>query len=352
VWNDNNEYEIWDEDAVCAGDGRPFAQSLARPAQALLMHKLAYETQLAHAPEKRPYVITRAGCAGVSRYGQTWSGDNETAWKTLRYNLTQGLNMSLSGFYNIGHDVGGFHGPVPTPELFCRFVEFCSLWPRMVMNSWKESGVVNTPWMHLEVLPQVRDAMNLRNRLIPYLYTQMWQAAAQDEPAVRPLFWDFPEDAGAKSIEDAFMLGPDLLVAPVLEQGELTRSVYLPAHPGGWYDWHDGTPYAGGGRVTVPAPLGRLPIFARAGAIVPVDQGGDITIIVFGGVEATGTSTLYLDDGETIRWRETGQRVSFRLAWGLLDAEKPDTVGTITVHHVGGGRLQLASPGLVLKKPV
>jgi alpha-glucosidase len=279
VWNDNNEYEIWDEDAVCAGDGRPFAQSLARPAQALLMHKLAYETQLAHAPEKRPYVITRAGCAGVSRYGQTWSGDNETAWKTLRYNLTQGLNMSLSGFYNIGHDVGGFHGPVPTPELFARFVEFCSLWPRMVMNSWKENGVVNTPWMHPEVLPQVRDAMNLRNRLIPYLYTQMWQAAAQDIPAVRPLFWDFPEDAGAKSVEDSFMLGPDLLVAPVLEQGETTRSVYLPAHPGGWYDWHDGSHYAGGSRVTVPAPLGRMPIFARAGAIVPTLPPGVMSLV-------------------------------------------------------------------------
>ncbi|MFY7777998.1 MAG: TIM-barrel domain-containing protein [Elstera sp.] len=353
VWNDNNEYEIWDEDAVCAGDGRPFAQSLARPAQALLMHKLAYETQLAHAPEKRPYVITRAGCAGVSRYGQTWSGDNETAWKTLRYNLTQGLNMSLSGFYNIGHDVGGFHGPVPTPELFARFVEFCSLWPRMVMNSWKENGVVNTPWMHPEVLPQVRDAMNLRNRLIPYLYTQMWQAAAQDIPAVRPLFWDFPEDAGAKSVEDSFMLGPDLLVAPVLEQGETTRSVYLPAHPGGWYDWHNGTHYAGGARVTVPAPLGRMPIFARAGAIVPVDDGAGLTVTVFGGVEVSGSAQVYLDDGETIAWRAQGAVLTFHLtstgSETRLTVEKPAHVGPITVVHIGGGGLTFASPGLVSK---
>ena len=81
-------------------------------------------------PGKRPYAITRGGAAGLWRYAQTWSGDNETAWKTLRFNLTQGLNMSLSGMFNIGHDVGGFHGPSPNAELFCRFVEFCSLWPR------------------------------------------------------------------------------------------------------------------------------------------------------------------------------------------------------------------------------
>ena len=194
VWNDNNEYEIWDEDAICNGDGRPFPQVLARPAQPLLMTKLSYEAQAAHAPGKRPYAITRGGAAGLWRYAQTWSGDNETAWKTLRFNLTQGLNMSLSGMFNIGHDVGGFHGPSPNAELFCRFVEFCSLWPRFVMNSWKDNGVVNLPWMHESVIPQVRGAMTLRYRLMPYLYTQMWQASRRNEPVVRPLFYDFPND--------------------------------------------------------------------------------------------------------------------------------------------------------------
>ena len=194
VWNDNNEYEIWDEDAVCDGDGRPFAQALARAAQPLLMTKLSYEAQATYAQGKRPYAITRGGAAGLWRYAQTWSGDNETAWKTLRFNLTQGLNMSLSGMFNIGHDVGGFHGPSPNEELFCRFVEFCSLWPRFVMNSWKDNGIVNLPWMHESVIPQVRDAMTLRYRLMPYLYTQMWRASRRNEPVVRPLFYDFPND--------------------------------------------------------------------------------------------------------------------------------------------------------------
>jgi alpha-glucosidase len=354
VWSDNNEYEIWDEDAVCAGDGRPFAQKLARPAQALLMHKLAYETQAAHAPGKRPYVITRAGGAGISRYGQTWSGDNETAWKTLRFNLTQGLNMSLSGMFNIGHDVGGFHGPVPGPELFCRFVEFCALWPRMVMNSWKESGIVNLPWMHPEVLPQVRASIALRHRLIPYLYTQMWRASREDLPAVRPLFWDFRGDAGARPIEDAFMLGPDLLVAPVLTEGATTREVYLPAHPGGWYDWHDGSHHEGGRTITVEAPLGRLPLFARAGAIVPVAEETGMAVIIFGTSGDAAAGLLYVDDGETTEWRRDGDVISFDLRRDAdgptLEAGAREPTPSITVRTVGIADLRLASPGLTLRR--
>ncbi len=352
VWNDNNEYEIWDEDAVCAGDGRPFAQRLARPAQALLMHKLAYETQAARAPGKRPYVITRAGGAGISRYGQTWTGDNETAWKTLRFNLTQGLNMSLSGLFNIGHDVGGFHGPVPGPELFCRFVEFCALWPRMVMNSWKPDGTVNTPWMHPAVLPQVRAVIELRHRLIPYLYTQMWRAAREDIPPVRPLFWDFPEDAAARGVEDAFMLGPDLLVAPVLTEGAATREVCLPEHPGGWFDWHDGSHRAGGETITAEAPLGRLPLFVRAGAIVPIAEGSGTSVIVFGESQHAGSGLLYIDDGETADWRREGNVVAFALRRenrGLaLEASATRPIPRMNVRAIGISSLRLANPELVL----
>lgn len=353
IWSDNNEYEIWDEDAECAGDGRPFAQSLARPAQALLMHKLAYEAQAAYRPGKRPYVITRAGGAGISRYGQTWTGDNETAWKTLRFNLTQGLNMSLSGLFNIGHDVGGFHGPVPGPELFCRFVEFCALWPRMVMNSWKDNGTVNTPWMHPEVLPQVRAIIALRHSLIPYVYTQMWRASSEDIPMVRPLFWDFPEDKAARVVEDAFMLGPDLLVAPVLEEGAVTRDVYLPAHPGGWYDWHDHAHWEGGSVVTVPAPLGRLPLFARAGAIIPVAEGAETTVIIFGTSADTASGVIYADDGETADWRQTGNVITLNLRPDdgslIVTASASTAVPRINVRAVGLQSLQLATPELALK---
>ena len=272
VWNDNNEYEIWDEDAICNGDGRPFPQSVARAAQPLLMTKLSYEAQAAHTPGKRPYAITRGGAAGLWRYAQTWSGDNETAWKSLRFNLTQGLNMSLSGMFNIGHDVGGFHGPSPNAELFCRFVEFCSLWPRFVMNSWKDSGIVNLPWMHESIIPQVREVMALRYRLMPYLYTQMWRSSRLNEPVVRPLFYDFPDDRTALDVQDSFMLGRDILVAPVLDEGASDRRVYLPVHAGGWFDFRGGRQFEGGQTITVLTPLGRLPVFVRSGAMIPVTR--------------------------------------------------------------------------------
>jgi alpha-glucosidase len=325
VWNDNNEYEIWDEDALCNGDGRPFPQALARPVQALLMTKLSFEAQAAREPGKRQYSVTRGGCAGISRYAQTWSGDNETAWKTLRFNLTQGLNMSLSGMFSIGHDVGGFHGPTPGPELFCRFNEFCALWPRMVMNSWNDDGVVNLPWMHESVIPQVREAIALRYRLMPYLYTQMWRASRDNEPAVRPLFYDFPDDPVARTVEDAFMLGPDLLVAPVLEEGATQRSVALPANPGGWYDWHGSRHFPGGSVATVEAPLGRLPVFVRSGALVPVgDPSGqeDLRELLVFGPEEAATGELYEDDGDTTRWQNgDGLLMRFSVKDGALSVQ-------------------------------
>lgn len=356
IWNDNNEYEIWDEDAVCHGDGRPFPQALARPAQALLMAKLTHEAQAAHAPSKRPYVISRAGSAGTWRYAQTWTGDNETAWKTLRFNLAQGLNMSLSGQFNIGHDAGGFHGPSPDPELFCRFVEFCSLWPRFVMNSWKDDGIVNLPWMHLSVLGEVRDAIRLRDRLMPYLYTRFWRASVADEPVVRPLFYDFPDDPGARAIDDSFMLGPDLLVAPVLEPGARDRLVYLPAHPGGWHDLRDGTAYAGGAGVRVPAPLGRLPVFARAGAMVPTGErdghGERRILLVFGSPPVPSAAELYEDDGEMAGWRTGGLRIRFERAPNAAGATLAMTIegdyrpefDRIGVRAIAGGPLALRSP--------
>lgn len=320
VWNDNNEYEIWDEDAVCHGDGRPFPQALARPAQALLMTKLSRETQIAHAPGKRPYAITRGGPAGIWRYGQTWSGDNATAWKTLRFNLTQGLNMSLTGMFDIGHDVGGFHGPSPTPELLVRFVEFCSFWPRMVMNSWNSDGVTTLPWMYPEMIDPIRRAIRLRYRLAPYLYALMWRAALDDTPAVRPLFWDFPNDPDAVRTEDAFMLGPDLLVAPVLEEGARTRSVRLPANPGGWYLFHDGSHVEGGAHVTVDAPLGRAPLFVRAGAMLPLGAatdrlhpaGDSVRELVVYGDPHEAAVALFDDDGDTAAWR-TGEGLETRI---------------------------------------
>ena len=271
--------------------------------------------------------------------------------------------MSLSGMFNIGHDVGGFHGPSPNAELFCRFVEFCALWPRMVMNSWKDSGIVNLPWMHESVIPQVRDAMTLRYRLMPYLYTQMWRASHENEPVVRPLFYDFPNDRAALEVQDSFMLGPDILVAPVLEEGASDRQVYLPEHPGGWFDFHDGRHFDGRQTITVPAPLGRLPVFVRCGAIIPVTRQTDginpsadtqRELIVFGAPQDVADAYLYEDDGDTSDWQGDGRlELRFQLRRSGKDLVlSVDFIGsyrpafdTVSVHPVAiEGQIKVETP--------
>jgi alpha-glucosidase len=318
AWNDNNEFEIWDEDAVCDGFGRPFPQALARPIQAQLMSKLSSETQAAQRPQERPYAISRAGGPGIGRYAQTWSGDNTTAWKTLRGNLRQGISMSLSGLFNIGHDVGGFHGPTPEPELLCRFVEFCALWPRFVMNSWKPDGVVTLPWMYPDLLPQVREAFALRYQLLPHIYAAMHKGAVAHLPPVRPLGMDFPNDLRAQREADCFLLGDGLLVAPVLDQGATTRVVYLPHHPHGWYDFHSGAWFAGGQEIEIAAPLGRIPLFAAGGSMIAlsdkidrIDPRRDTIrrLRVYAPRHASSSrAELYDDDGVTPLWRSGAAR--------------------------------------------
>ncbi len=184
-----------------------------------------------------------------------------------------------------------------------RFTEFCCLWPRFVMNSWNDDGVTTVPWLYPEMLPHVRAAMRLRERLMPLIYTLMWQAAMTDEPAIRPLLWHWPEDETARNTDDLFMLGPDVIVAPALEEGATHRKVYLPEHPGGWVCFHEGTRLDGGVVHEVPAPLGRLPLFVRHGAVLPLADAGGRTVAVAFGKPAQDHCMIYEDDGLSTDWR-------------------------------------------------
>ncbi len=273
-WNDNNEYAIQDEDAVAAGFGQSMPLHRSRPLQGLLMTRATFEAQREYRPDEPVFTVTRAGMPGIQRYAQTWSGDNTTSWRTLRWNIRTGLQMSLSGMFNVGHDVGGFYGPVPDPELFLRWVQACSLNPRMVMNSWKEGGITNLPWMYPSVTPGVKRAIELRYRLIPYMWSLFERASHHHEPILRPTFYDFPEDAQCLQDCDEFMLGRELLVAPVVEAGATTRRLYLPAlgGRGRWFDFETGQAYASGQWHEVAAPLERLPLFAREGAAIACAQ--------------------------------------------------------------------------------
>ena len=269
AWNDNNEFEVWDDEALCAGFGKPIRMSLARPLQTLLMARASYEATQEYFAEKRPFVLSRSGTAGIQRYVQTWSGDNATSWHTLRYNIPMGLGASLSGLPNIGHDVGGFYGAAPDPELFVRWIECGIFHPRFTIHSWNTDGTVNEPWMYPEVLPLIRDLFNFRYRLLPYLYTLSFEAHRSGQPIIRPLVYEFPDDPRCHTESFDFLLGSHLLVAPVLDQGATTRTVYLPAGTW-WCDYYNGTWYEGGYEITVDAPLGKPPLFVRDGGVIPL----------------------------------------------------------------------------------
>lgn len=272
TWNDNNEYEIWDPRARAAGFGTPRPVADARPLQPLLMMRASRAAQIAHAPEARPYVVTRSGMAGLHRYAQTWTGDNYTSWPTLRYNLKMGLGLALSGVSNMGHDVGGFAGPKPDPELFVRWVQAGILMPRFSVHSWNDDGTVNEPWMYPEAIPAIRRLMALRQTLMPFFADLAYQYHDRYEPMVRPVWLDHPDDPVAWAESDDHMLGRDVLAALVVEPGATTRTVRFPGRDD-WYDVWTGQVFAGGTTATLPAPLDGPPLlFARAGSGILIDR--------------------------------------------------------------------------------
>jgi alpha-glucosidase len=284
AWNDNNEYAIQNDDAFAHGWGDAMPLHRCRPLHGMLMTRASFEAQQQHAAQtelhESVFTVTRAGGPGIQRYAQTWSGDNTTSWDTLRWNIRTGLQMSLSGMFNTGHDVGGFYGPLPEPELFVRWVQACSLNPRMVMNSWKDGGASNLPWMHAEVTSLVLQAINLRYQLLPYLWRCFELASAQHVPIIRPTFFNFPHDEQCLQDCDDFMLGEHVLVAPVVEQGMVQRQVYLPlrSNGSGWVNFFTRSVSAGGQWVTVDAPLSCLPLWVAQGAVI------DLAVLTHGQV--------------------------------------------------------------------
>jgi alpha-glucosidase len=262
TWNDNNEYEVLNPRTMAHGFGAPYPAREMKPLQTLLMLRASRRAQLEHAPGAAPYVVSRAGFAGMQRYAQTWSGDNATSWETLKWNIPMGLGLSLSGVSNVGHDVGGFAGPQPDAELLARWIGLGVFLPRFSIHSWNDDGSVNEPWMHPEILDDVLALMRLRQALIPYLAAVLGRYRDAYEPAMRPLFYDFPEDPGAWANCDDFLLGDAVLVAPVTEPAAAARKVRLPAGAA-WRDAWSGEVFSGGATVERPAPFDRPPFFVR-----------------------------------------------------------------------------------------
>jgi alpha-glucosidase len=276
------------------------------------MMQASHAAQSEFAPAERPYLVSRSGAAGMQRYVQTWSGDNYTAWETLRYNIRMGLGLAMSGVSNTGHDIGGFSGPAPGPELLLRWVQHGIFLPRFSIHSWNDDKTVNEPWMYPEVTPQVRDLIRLRYRLMPYLYDLVWRYHSAFEPIIRPTWHDFPEDAHCLEENDDMLLGANLLVASVVEPGQTQRPVWLPG-TGGWYEVHTARHFDAGRSVTLEAPLdGAPPLLAREGCAIPLNVGEihfakvedvrGFQLFPFKG-DGSFEATCFEDDGHSQAWR-------------------------------------------------
>ena len=263
-WNDNNEFQVRDDAARClAGEAGDL-----RPTLTLVMNHASRAAQRDVRPEARDYQVTRSGGLGTQRYAQTWSGDNVTSWRTLAYNLPMGLSMSLSGWANHGHDVGGFAGPPPDAELLVRWIEHGVTMPRFTIHSWNDDGSATEPWSHPEVLPLVRHLLALRTALVPYLGTLQRGACEAGVPLTRPLVYAFQEWRPGWRESFVHLLGEALLVAPVLEPAARTRRALLP--PGRWLELASGRLLEGETWAELEAPLGRPPLLLREGHAVPL----------------------------------------------------------------------------------
>jgi alpha-glucosidase len=252
-------------------EGRGGDHREAHNVYALCMARAGYEGLSELTPQERPFLFSRSGWAGMQRYGGTWSGDVATGWPGLRASLSLVLGLGLCGVPYSGPDVGGFDGS-PSPELYLRWFQLGAYLPLFRTHASLRAGR-REPWeFGDEILRHARVALVERRRLLPYFVTLAHLARRTGAPYVRPLWWGAPEDRALRDCEDAFLLGDCLLVAPVLDPGADRRAVQLPR--GRWYDTATEEAYEGPAQVLVEAPLGRIPVLARAGAVVPV-RGND-----------------------------------------------------------------------------
>jgi alpha-glucosidase (family GH31 glycosyl hydrolase) len=268
-------------------------------------------------PDQRAFMLCRSGAAGMQRLGAAcWSGDINNDFATLEAQIPLGLNTGLSGVPYWGTDVGGFFHAVPeTGELYARWFQLGAFCPVFRSHGWVWREHV--PWAHgPEVEAICRRYAELRYRLLPYTYTLAWQARALGLPLMRPLVLNYPDDPRVWQLGHEFLWGDDLLVAPVTREGATAWPVYLPA--GAWYDFWTGARHEGPGGVTLEAPLDRLPLLVRAGAIVPMGPviqhtglpQAEITLLIHPSPidprSGSGTSRfeLYEDDGRSNAYRD------------------------------------------------
>ena len=314
-------------------------------------HQLYYQGHLQTTPNVRPWSLQRNGYPGIAQWGGwVWSGDTDSSWKTLEAQIAVGINYSLSIGPYWGSDIGGFYpNDELTGELYARWFQFAAFcgsfrshgrtwWTRLPWG-WglrdmgpREHDNTNAPipagdrrsileseLNNPAIEPIARKYAELRYQLLPYTYSLAWEARDQGLPLMRAMWLHYPDDRRARGLGTQFLWGRDLLIAPVFTKGAASREVYLPK--GDWYDWWTNEKATGGHMVTRQVDLGTLPLYVRAGAIVPFDPVRQYTsqpvselttLRVYAG--ADGEYTLFADDGITQEYLEL-RGTWIRMTW-------------------------------------
>jgi alpha-glucosidase len=310
IWNDMNEPATGDVEPFSMRfdrDGKNYSHERFHNQYGLLMAMSTVEGFKRFDPNARPFILSRAGFAGIQRVAAQWLGDNYSDWEHLAMGLPMATGLGLSGQPFVGADIPGFAG-APNPEMAVRWFQYGTLTPfsrcHAIMGEPDQY-----PWSFgAAVEKTVRASLELRYKLLPYLYAKFWESHETGAPIQRPLLFDFQHDAAARETDDTYLLGDALLVAPVLQPGVVARSVYLPK--GTWYDWHTGQAHAGERHITAEAPLERVPLFARGGAVIACHeralrstrehQTPDLELHLFvPGEDGELRSSLHEDDGTT-----------------------------------------------------
>jgi alpha-D-xyloside xylohydrolase len=336
---EGRETNILVTNKVALGSGARYANLYP-----LMTTTAVYEGQRAASDQKRVFILSRSAFAGAQRNSITaWSGDVESNWLSFARQIPAGLNFSLSGIPYWTTDIGGFIiGNPDDPayrELFIRWFEYGTFCPIFRLHGTRTTNQ-NELWSYGADAQKILTSYDrLRYRLMPYIYSLAWKTTSEAYTPMRPLAMDYRTDTRALNIGDQFMFGPALLVNPVTEPGATTRRMYLPKAT--WYDFWTGHRVDGGATIDAAAPLDRMPLFVRAGSIVPMgpeieyasEKPADpIEIRVYPG--ADGSFVLYEDEGDNYNY-EKGTHATIRLDWN-------DASGNLTI-----GERQGTFPGML-----
>lgn len=339
TWNDNNEFDIKDIDAVAYGFGGDAVKaSRIRPVLTYLMNASSYKAQITKNPDLRPFLSTRSGGIGVRRFAQTWSGDNRTDFSDLRYCHNIGLTMSMSGLYFYGHDLGGFSGDMPSRELLLRWLQHGIFEPRLTIHSWNSDGSATMPWSYPDIAASVYSLFAQRKQLSPYMYNCAYNAVESEIPINAPAFLYYNDDELYR-YTDSMMFGKDILVAFAFDEGVNEATAFLPSE----CDWYLGDKkYSGGQLVKLNiSPEDKMPYFVRGGCVLPTDEAdygfckNEIKIVftVYPLDNGTYVSEFFDDDGKSFGYLENScVRIKFTV-------ECNEEVVSVTVENTGNNVL-------------